>query len=223
MPTPRPPPTSQRCPSSNSSIAVLAAATCPPIRNDAASGRCRRKKPKAVQADRRIGCTAYSLGIARSQADARLVSNNDTIHEFTKDDDEECTHAVNLVRNIHGRAVSQIQLSLDPGAQSKRPCCFLVEYSHGNNGGFCADTDILQEEGDGDDQTDKHETSHDSSLSTMLIRCERGDKEDSERSEARNKIRSNSRAHRCDVHIRIVGIVSIQYKKGHDPKNNQAL
>ncbi|KAI6754466.1 hypothetical protein HG530_012980 [Fusarium avenaceum] len=98
-----------------------------------------------------------------------------------------------------------------------------VRYANSDNGSFCANTDTLNEERNGNEQSDKHETSHDTSLGAVLIRCERGDEKDNEVSEASNKIRPSCSTHRRDILVRIVGIVSVQHQQGHDPEDDQAL
>ncbi len=166
---------------------------------------------------------ADGLGVARREARARRVADNDNVHKLAEDDDEEGRHAVNLVRNVHGRAVAQLEAALEPRAQRQAPRQLLVDNHDGDDARLGADAHALDKQRDGDEQAHKHEAGHDARLHLVRVARKGADEEDEHRGEARGDVRPRGGAHRRQVIVDGVGVVGEQHQQRHDPEDDEPL
>lgn len=166
---------------------------------------------------------ADGLRVAGGEPDARLVADDDAVDELAEDDDEEGGHAVDLVGDVDGGAVGEVELALDPRGEGEPPRELLVEDGDGDDGDLGLDADGLKEEGDHDEEADEHAGGHDARLDAVLVRGEGGDEEDGEGGEAGEDVGGGCSAHGDDVVVGQVGIVGVEHEQGHDPEDDKAL
>jgi hypothetical protein len=164
-----------------------------------------------------------SSEVGQRQAHTCWVTDDDVVEKLAQDDDVKSGQAVDLVRDIDGRTVLELEDALDPRAQGKRPRALLIEDHEGDDDCLGTQTDALEEQRNGEEEAEEHETGQKAGLGAVLRHGEGGDKKDRHGREARGDVSSGRRAKGRDILVGEGCVVGVKHQQGHDPENEGAL